>query len=574
MKAETDDKKKTFEKISGYWSEISNRRLHRSVFYFLGALGLSANMKELFGFPSLARTFSFILWALFPMIVVLNWYHGEKGKQAFSDNKGEGIALAVSALFSILIFTLLFVFIKGPVPHYTIILPADAEKKVWLENTIINAFEKSNNVQINIKTIGTNYCDKCIDFMKAENDSLNILLAKVPLPYTGVLLNDYDDLIISFDDIYDKIEKLKYEQLVELKSRFDESAVNFGTNLKGDDKLYYLPAEFSVNVLAYVQPKVEEACAYLHDNENTVRRQFKLKTGYSLPSDYHLEIMPSDWDFYDLFVVNWIWKQQENKAKFAIPNASDFTMFSTFLDRALCFDMRLDQFHNIPLGIEPESWHPMANIFYWDVLFNECDLFYNGMWIGQGLSAGEIAGALEENSIYLSILPNNVVIDIVQMNPHIKIATLPGGVTLDKAVYPSSGFNNIWFYAVPKRSPSYELSTTLAIALTEQKAQMHMAQKFLQIPSQRAPWPSFQEDQTHGVLFDIIIKQYQINQQANKNLQVINPYKNLGQAEYNYLINYYHHKWWEIVTAREIFDMNYQSTIEVISDHLSWPPSL
>jgi maltose-binding protein MalE len=521
---------------------LYRRRFHVwSAFYYIGVWNLLEPMNELFGFsPQTIEIIKHIGVAAIPLFIILVWFHGEAGPQKFV--KSEAAALSVGAAIAVFIF---YTLTKTPPPAYAIVAPISGPARVWFEETLLKEFERENHVRISVHTFESEYESNLRPFLSAP-DTLHTLLVKIPLHYTGVFWQSDHQLLAP----------LAEQAASDGWSELDEHALQFGIHHAGDGKLYYLPAEYECNVLVYLTPRVEEAVAGWRRYQSAIDSTFFDLCGRHLPKDYVLEPDPNQWDTLDLLAASWFWANHSQAApalpRFAFTGAKSYEMFSVLLDRALCQGASLEQALAAPLNLDLHPLDPVAELFYWDALFARAGLFYKGIWLGEGMRVSEIVAAIQARAVYLAILPSRSLGELAAV-PDLGVATLPAGVSFTGAPVSKSGFSNIWFWAIPKTSPSYDLSQRLAKSLVSKQSQLRMREKLSSIPTHRQllDGTAVSDDE----IWAAVLEQIQLNQ---KNVIVpVNPYKDSREIDYQILIKFFHQKWGDVVKSQRRLDLDH-----------------
>ncbi len=518
-----------------FWA-LYRRRFHVwSAFYYIGVWNLLEPMNELFGFsPPTIEIIKHIGVAAIPLFIILVWFHGEAGPQKFV--KSEAAALSVGAVIAVFIF---YTLTKTPPPAYAIVAPISGESRVWFEETLLKEFERENHVRIFVHTFESEYESNLRQLLSAP-DTLHTLLVKIPLHYTGVFWQSDNQLLAP----------LAERPTSDGWSELDEHALQFGIHHAGDGKLYYLPAEYECNVLVYLKPRVEEAVAGWRRYQPAIDSTLFDFCGRRLPKDYVLESDPNQWDMLDLLAASWFWANHSQAEpalpRFAFAGARGYEMFSVLLDRALCQGASLEQALAAPLNLDVHPLDPIAELFYWDALFARAGLFYKGIWLGEGMRVAEIVAAMQAGAVYLAILPSRCLGELLAAVADLGAATLPAGVSFTGAPVSKGGFSNIWFWAIPKTSPSYDLSRRLAKWLISKQSQLRMREKLFSIPTHRQLLNEMAV--SDDKIWAAVLEQIQLNQ---KNAIVpVNPYKDSREIDYQILIKFFHQKWGDVVKSR------------------------
>lgn len=87
-----------------------------------------------------------------------------------------------------------------------------------------------------------------------------------------------------------------------------------------DHKLWFLPKRAQVDVLAFLQPAIEDAYLHWQEYRRDIEAALREANGVGLPKGFELERSPESWDSYDLFVAGWTWAHRP--ARWAEPVAA------------------------------------------------------------------------------------------------------------------------------------------------------------------------------------------------------------------------------------------------------------
>ena len=158
---------------------------------------------------------------------------------------------------------------------------------------ILLPFEKKFKCAVDLKT----YDDPAeLPRLLAAGDTVD--LVDPPLSMTRALVGR--DLIAPLEEV------VTPKELAELRKEFflmDLGSVNGRT--------YFLPRYLETPVLIYLKSQVAEAVQYWDFRKDEINRALARHNGKGLPRNYVLERDPSQWDYFDLFVVGYYWSAKE-----------------------------------------------------------------------------------------------------------------------------------------------------------------------------------------------------------------------------------------------------------------------
>jgi ABC-type glycerol-3-phosphate transport system substrate-binding protein len=151
-------------------------------------------------------------------------------------------------------------------------------------------------------------------------------LVAPPLSMTRSLVSR--NLIAPLDEI------VPPKELAELRKEFflmDLGAVRGQT--------FFLPRYLETPVLIYLKSQVSEAAQYWDVRKDEINRALARYNGKGLPRNYVLERDPSQWDYFDLFVVGYYWSAKEvqgqRRGRMALGPLGSPTTPQTLMDK--CF---------------------------------------------------------------------------------------------------------------------------------------------------------------------------------------------------------------------------------------------
>ncbi|MFQ5605673.1 MAG: extracellular solute-binding protein [bacterium] len=535
------------------------RRVHVwAAFYFIGIWNFLEPMITFFGFsdPTIEIIRNLGI-AVFPLIIISAWFHGEPGTQKFKPVEGASLIFGL-VLASFIYYNLS----RTPTPVYSVIVPYSNEQKAEFHENVLRRFEEKHKVQIVLKSFDENYEENLFNVLNSEQDSSNVILAKVPLHYTGILLNGNRARLISYDDLVSQSATLDERPLDSLLAQLDADAVRLGRRQTTSGELYFMPAEFQTTVLVYSTSKVADAVQNWQSQKPLVDAAFYAITGHSLPADYRLEDNPELWDYFDMFTVNWYWTHQSDEGygtpKFASPCFKDEKMVTYLMNRALSHGASLEQVFNLPYKTDVFPPAAIAEMYYWEAIFRRAGLYYSGMWLGDGITEPEIVELLKTGKIYMAFVSNDQLPNLLANQADLQIATLPAGASVTGKRGLKKGLLDVWFWAAPAVSPAQDLSCKLAFYLSQKKSQKKIAQKFYAIPTRKKLLNDeiLKAEPAHPI-WPVLIDQVHINKKSE---QGINPYKHFQKSNYDILVQFYYMKWQAIVkgegflTLREKFN--------------------
>jgi ABC-type glycerol-3-phosphate transport system substrate-binding protein len=312
-----------------------------------------------------------------------------------------------------------------------------------LQNEVVGGFEKLYKCKVYLVNYETN---ENLNGMFAEDSAVSqISLVSVP-----------------FELMESLAEKQKMTPLSDIVTesvlQFDIETYYYKFSDMGniDEKYYYLPHRVEVPVLFYLKSKVADAQGKYLKYEKEIDDALKFFNGFGLPDGYVLEENPNEWDLYDIFVIGYIFSNEEYGEKKH--------------GRILWRGNENGKRKNLFSGKENEE------INQWEKIFGEYEIF-NELSYLENYSAVRNYNAIKDGEIFMSYFLQKDCFNVSegtdesQMQPYISdlsdigIALIPSAVffSLDKdgntinagqRIPEISGF----CWGIPKNSKEKELA--------------------------------------------------------------------------------------------------------------------
>jgi ABC-type glycerol-3-phosphate transport system substrate-binding protein len=266
------------------------------------------------------------------------------------------------------------------------------------------------------------------------------------------------------------------------------------TKFSGD--YYYFPRKFETRVLVYLKSKVKDAADGWKLYKTEIDSLLKEFNNYGLPFNYALEPDPNQWDFYDMFVAGYFWRNAaiypEHRGRIGHRGRRYAGTAQRILDRALS------------LGANPDDLLKMNHsavfdAFTWEALNIKEGLLAENGW-KQGWAGKEIWEAFGRGEVFISFMTQ---IDCFflhgtsdsSMTGYIKdkndfgVALMPRGVSLaltSDGQYLREGSRKVstggWWWGIPQYTPFPDLSVKLAEWILKPENQIDECGQFGMIP--------------------------------------------------------------------------------------------
>ncbi|MFP4418363.1 MAG: ABC transporter substrate-binding protein [Chitinivibrionales bacterium] len=351
------------------------------------------------------------------------------------------------------------------------------EQENYFGNEVIPPFEKSHSAEIEV--FHYNSPDELIGEIDNYPD---MHLVKVPFSEAYRLVDR--GALMPLDDFLSK------EQIKEYKDTYLlTSLAEFG------GKHYMVPRKFETRIMVYRKSKVAEAQAQWRRYQPSIHEALKKINGYGLPATYLLEQDPNQWDYYDVFVVGWIWAHADGDfsgGRVAHRAKRYFGTAQRIMDRIF-------QCGGDSTALITMSGDPVVDAMHWEAVYAFGGIYNSRMW-EQGWSGPDIWRGFGDDEVYLSFMTQ---LDCFYLHgtgrdglggylsdpDDMGVAVMPRGCSVqldEKGNIKRQGRNAIttggWWWAIPAKSSDPHNSYELARHITNAENQIQGCSRFGMIP--------------------------------------------------------------------------------------------
>lgn len=349
---------------------------------------------------------------------------------------------------------------SGKKKEITVLIKMMSGQERFFREQVIPEFESRNNCKVSIATFNNDWDIERLLKLEAGKKEPTIALVKTPFELTremvtkGYMSNLYS-VLDSEQVIFDMAE---YHQLA--------SGLGYFEGLP-----YYIPRKLETRILFYRKSKVADAINKLEKHRARINAELKAQNGYGLPSGYVLESNPSEWDFYDLYVVGSIWANEEyNGVKMGRMAHRGARYSGTALDL-------VDR--SLQLGASREdvirlTSDKTVSTYVWERAFIKNGIYNQGMWQDPWKGAN-LYTAIKDGKVFLTYVQQIDAFLIHGWKDDPSMPTnLPDEDDMGLAVVPQAvsfelddtgkpvfeGTREIstggWWWGIPKTAPKYE----------------------------------------------------------------------------------------------------------------------
>jgi ABC-type glycerol-3-phosphate transport system substrate-binding protein len=402
--------------------------------------------------------------------------------------------------------------------EFTVLIRMMPAQQRFFEQEIVAKFNKEHNCKISVAPF-TNQLDierfLKLDAGKAQPE---IGLVKTPFEVTRVLV--YKGYMQPLTAVVDSA------QVMQDLAEYHQLATGLGYV---DGLPYYIPRKLETRVLFYRKSMVADAVSKFDKYKKQINEDLKKQNKYGLPKDYALESDPSQWDFYDLFVVGYIWAKEEYNGvkmpRLAHRGAKYEGTALDLVDRAL----QLGATHQDILSLGDKT----AQTFLWENVFIRNGLYNPSMW-QDPWRGSDIYNGIKDGKVFCTYLQQ---IDCFNVHgwaddpgmpsylPDVKdmgLCAVPKAVSFDLTAQGQpvvDGTRMIstggWWWGIPKTSPNAKLAYEFARFVTNHDNQAKECSKFGMIPVRKdilLNLPNVFDEGWVGDIFKTSVDQVNTNQ--------------------------------------------------------------
>ncbi|MFP4678946.1 MAG: extracellular solute-binding protein [Chitinispirillaceae bacterium] len=369
-------------------------------------------------------------------------------------------------------------FLAGCAPQVdlSVLASMSQDQQKFLENEILPRFEDRNRCRVEI--INVDYQQK---LWKEVPDSLD--LVKVPFTAGRQIARNFKFLIL--DSVLEKTGNEKFKKQLLLTSL---GAVD------GDQ--FYIPREFDTRLIVYRKSKVREALEKWRRHRNSIDKSIRRINGYGLPSNYLLEENPEEWDFFDVFVMGWLWASGDYggsmQPRIAHPVNGNKGLAPRQVDHLVQFGIDSSEM----LNMQSEG---VIDMFEWEAVFASVGIYNPLMW-KENWDSKDVWEAFGNDEVFLSFLSpsdcfyihgtgKDSVLGYLDDPEDMGTATMPRAcsVELDSMGMPlregsKSVMTGGWWWGIPASSSDPALSLKLVCFLSQNEIQIKECSNFGMIP--------------------------------------------------------------------------------------------
>jgi ABC-type glycerol-3-phosphate transport system substrate-binding protein len=271
----------------------------------------------------------------------------------------------------------------APATQMTVLVKMIKDQENYFRDVEIAKYNKVYHAKVNV--VGYNNTDSIEYELDARKG--NVDLIKVPFDRSAALVRE--KRIAALDDVlpYRNIRQLSDEKLLTSLGKFD-------------GKFYYIPRKFETRIMVYRKSKVADALQSWRKYKPGADSALKAIHGTGLPASYALESDPNQWDFFDLFVVGWVWSHVPYDGMLTGRIAHRSSRYS---GTSLGLVDQVFQCGGDSTAVLTMSGDAVADAFYWEALYAHAGIF-NPRMVKEGWSGGAIWNEFKQGTVFLSTM--------------------------------------------------------------------------------------------------------------------------------------------------------------------------
>ena len=261
------------------------------------------------------------------------------------------------------------------------------------------------------------------------------------------------------------------------------------------DKQYLVPRKFETRIMVYCKSKVADAISRWSSFKDAIDADMKKINGYGLPSTYVLKDDPNKWDFFDVYVVGWIWAHTPYEGK-TMPRIGH--RGKRYSGTSLRIIDRVFQCNGDSTQVLSMNGDAVTDAFMWEAAY-AASVYNKRMW-EEGWGGMEIWKAFKDGEVFCAFMTQvdcffihgtgQDGLDGYLNDPNdMGVATMPQGCSINLDINGNivrEGKKSVttggWWWGIPKNTPSLRLSWQLAMYVTGTKSQIQDCSRFGMIP--------------------------------------------------------------------------------------------
>jgi hypothetical protein len=310
----------------------------------------------------------------------------------------------------------------------------------------------------------------------------SVALVKIPFEKAASLISN--DRLLPLDDI------VPAGEINDIRRTF--ALASLGAY---NGKQFLIPCKFETSIMVFCESKVSDALKVWRSRRDSISADLKAINGYGLPATYILEDDPNKWDFFDVYVLGWIWSHTpyngEKHGRIAHSGNRYPGTFHEIIDEVFQCRGTAEQAFSM-------NGEAVTDAFMWEAVYSLSG-YNSNMWkdawsesdIWKGFGNGKvfIAFVKQVDCFFIHGTGSDGLDGFMKDKSDMGVAQMPQGcsVILDKNGNPAregcrAATTGGWWWGIPKDAPDPKKSYKLARYLTSTKNQISDCGRFGMIP--------------------------------------------------------------------------------------------
>ncbi len=366
---------------------------------------------------------------------------------------------------------------KTPAHMHVLIHMIDAQEDYFSEE-LITEFQNEYDVEVTVHSYDN------LDSLSREMSQYDTVdLVKVPFGKTQGLIDK--GKIVALDDFLsqEEVQKLNNTYLLLSFSRHD-------------NKYYFIPRKFETRICVYSKSRVKDVLSRWRLHQTAIDSALALVNGDGLPAEYLLEEDPAQWDYFDIFVLGWVWAHTPYQDAMHGRIAHRGKMYS---GTALRLIDRTFQCNGDSSAVMSMNDDAVTEAFYWEAVYSALGIYHPDMWkegwsgkgVWEGFGRGEVFlsfmtqvdcfflhGTTEKGMKGYFPKPGDMGVTVMPRACAVALDSMENSTMKGSRGITTGG----WWWAIPAKAAAPVRSYGLARFITNRKNQIDGCSRFGMIP--------------------------------------------------------------------------------------------
>jgi hypothetical protein len=353
------------------------------------------------------------------------------------------------------------------------------DQAACFKNEIIPVFEKNHPYSVTVETYGS--IDSIADELQRRKGKISVV--KIPFDKARPLMQKGALALLDSFLTPQELDNVRNDYLM----------TSLGS-IGGRPCL--IPRKFETRIMVYCKSKVSDAVAVWRSFKPAADSAMALYNGFGLPATYILEDDPELWDYFDIYMVGWIWSHTLYNEKKQGRIGFRGKRYSGTAQRI--YD-RIYQLGGDSAAICSMEGDAVADAFYWEALYTSAGIYNDGMW-REGWSGSDIWREFASENVFLSFMTqldcfflhgtgSDNLTGFMKYPDDMGVATMPKACSVDVdatglplRIGSKSITTGGWWWAIPADAPDPKAAFQFISFITGTTTQIQECSRFGMIP--------------------------------------------------------------------------------------------